>query len=346
MTPDRRTIVTALAALMGPAMLQNPALAQAARKLVVTTYGGVWEKFWRQSLIPDFVKKSGAEVTLDVGFGRTFTANMRAASKDKPPYSMIMMNEVFASTLRKEGYFDPLDMAKVPNYADLYPIAQTGGGDAAVGMISPIGIGYRTDLVKTPPKRWRDLWENPEFKGKIGLYNIVNSAGKMMVLLAGQMFGKGVTDLDAGFAALGKLGPVLQTDFNMSTMMSSGEIIVAPYDFGEIARLKKQGLPVACIAPEEGLIMWDQTFSVAKFGDAKPLALEYINYILSPETQLLLAREFFVSPVNKKVAVPADLAPDVPISGETMMSKIMKVDWDFVNSKATELTEGWNKSIK
>jgi putative spermidine/putrescine transport system substrate-binding protein len=340
----RRNLILASAAVMGTGLFRFPALAQAANALVVTTYGGVWEAFWRDALVPAFVEATGAEVTLDVGFGRTYTANLRAAGPENPPYSMIMTNEIFAKVLRNEGYFEKLDLSLLPNYADTYPIARQTEDHAVIGMISPLGIGYRTDLVSTPPTKWRDLWENPEFKGLIGLYNIVNSAGKMMVMLSSQMFGADMYDTDAGFAALAELGPVLQTDFNMSTMMSTGEIVVAPYDFGEIARLKEQGLPVDCVVPEEGMIMWDQTFSICNNAPARELAYQYVDFILAPETQLMLAREFYVSPTNSKVEIPDDLKAQVPISG-AQMDQILNWDWDFANANVDDWTRRWNETF-
>jgi putative spermidine/putrescine transport system substrate-binding protein len=283
-------------------------------------------------------------VTLDVGNGRVFGANLRAAGVSKPPYSIVMTNEVFASSLRKEGFFEKLDLTKVPNYNDLYPLARSSGGWGAIGAVSPIGIGYRTDLVKTKPKAWKDLWNNPEFKGKIGLYNYANSAGKMTLALASKIYGKDQYDVDAGFAALRKLGKVIQVDFNLSTAMASGEIVVAPFDFGEISRLRKQGLPVDCVIPEEGMIMFDQTVNILATGPEKELAYRYANFLLSPEVQALLMREFFVSPTNQKVVVPADLQKDVPVSGPDM-AKILTWDWDFVNANQTRLGETWAKTF-
>ena len=55
-----------------------------------------------------------------------------------------MTNEVFASGLRKEGFFEKLDLAQLPNYADLYPMARATDGWGAIGSVSPIGIGFRT----------------------------------------------------------------------------------------------------------------------------------------------------------------------------------------------------------
>lgn len=343
MNLDRRQLLASLAASAGSALLPTGAFAQ-GRTLIVPTLGGVWEQFWRSSIAPAFTRESGAAVTLDVGNGRVFGANLRAAGVAKPPYSIVMTNEVFASGLRKEGFFEKLDLSKVPNYNDLYPMARASGGWGAIGAVSPIGIGYRTDLVKTKPKAWKDLWNNPEFKGKIGLYNYANSAGKMTLALASRIYGKDQYDADAGFAALGRLGKVIQVDFNLSTAMAAGEIVVAPFDFGEISRLRKQGLPVDCVIPEEGMIMFDQTVNILANGPEKELAYRYANFLLSAETQSLLMRQFFVSPTNQKVVVPPDLRADVPVSGPDM-AKILTWDWDFVNANQTQFGERWAKTF-
>jgi putative spermidine/putrescine transport system substrate-binding protein len=340
---DRRQALAGLAGLIGAGAAGLPARAQ-GKTLIIPTLGGVWEQFWRKTIGPAFGKASGATVTFEVGNGRVFGANLRAAGVKSPPYSIVMTNEVFASSLRKEGYFEKLDVTKLPNYADLYPLAKTTEGYGAIAAVSPIGIGYRTDMVKTPPKGWKDLWSNPEFKGKIGLYNFANSAGKMELLLASKLFGKDQYDVDAGFAALARLGKVIQVDFNLSTAMSAGEIVVAPFDFAEIVRLKGQGLPVDYVIPEEGMIMFDQTLNILANGPEKELAYQYANFILSPEIQDLMMREFFISPTNTKVVVPPELKKAVPISGADM-ARILTWDWDFVNKNQGELAERWAKTL-
>ena len=341
---NRRRALHALAGLMGAGIMGLPRVAAAAEELVITTYGGSWEKFWRATLLPAFTAKTKINPKLDIGLGRTYMSTMRAAGVGKSPYGVVMTNEIYASVLRAEGQFQKLDRGLVPSYADLYPIATAAAdGWGVVGLISPIGIGYRTDLVKTPPKSWKDLWTNPEFKGRLGLYSVQNTAGKMMLMLASKMYGGDIHNIDVGFKKLAELGKVMQTDFNMSTMMSTGEVVVAPFDFGEIARLRNQGLPVDCITPEEGLLMWDQTFSIP-MGAPAAVAHAYIDFILSPEGQTVLMKEFFVSPVNRKVVVPDALKKDIPISGKEM-DKFLAWDWAYMNKNAEAITKRWNEVV-
>lgn len=340
---SRRQALAGLAALGGAGLMGLPTRAQ-ERTLIVPTLGGVWESFWRSRIAPAFTEATGAAVTLDVGNGRVFGANLRAAGAATPPYSIVMTNEVFAQSLRREGFFEQLDLSRLPNYDQTYPIARGSDGYGVVAAYSPIGIGYRTDMVQTPPTAWRDLWDNPEFAGRIGLYNFANSAGKMELLLASLLFGADQYDVDAGFQALADLGQVVQVDFNLSTALASGEIVVAPFDFAEIARLKNQGLPVDYVVPSEGVLAFDQTLSILANAPEKDLAYEYANFILSPEIQDLLMREFFVSPTNTAVTVPDELAYEVPISGERM-ADILQWDWGFVNDNQGALSERWAATV-
>src|SRR3954447_12461384 len=97
---------TAGAAALGAAGL--PSLARAADPLVVTSYGGSREKFFRGEIIPPFEKEAKGKVDLAVGLSKDWLANMRAAGVEAAPYDVLMTNEAFASIERVEGFFETL----------------------------------------------------------------------------------------------------------------------------------------------------------------------------------------------------------------------------------------------
>jgi putative spermidine/putrescine transport system substrate-binding protein len=346
----RRRLLATSGGLLGSAALAGLIPGRTAwaqqRSGVVNTYGGRWEKFWREQLIPPFEKQYATKTTLDVGLSKTWTANLRAAGADKPPYDVIMFNEVFANLMRGEGYFEPWPLDKVPNARDLYPIAQNDM-TGLFGLISPIAIAYRTDMVKTPPKRWTDLWENKEFKGKIGMYQIGNSAGYMFLLLASKLFGKSEYDTDVGFKKIEELLPFPQVDFSgtMGIQMSRGEIAIGALDLPEVAAMKRKGVPVDYVLPPEGVFMFEQSFNLLKGSKNKDFAYDYMNFVLDPDIQQKLAIEFFVSPTNSKVKIPAEYQKDIPISGEAMNS-ILKWDWKVANERRDAVTDRWNRTIR
>ena len=325
--------------------LAGYAAAQPA-PLVVNTYGGRWATFWREQLLPKLAANLGQQpVKLEVGLGSAWMAAFRAAGRDQPPFPCLMTNERYAVMLRQQGFFDPLPAGEMKNLADLYPIARYPGDAAVTGMISPFGIAYRKDLVKTPPRAWKDLW-NPEYRGQIGFYSIDNSAAIMLVLLAGKLFGNGLEDIDSGIRKVAELKPFPQAAFSgqLSPMLAQGQVAIAPIDYAEAYALQKKGVPLELVVPEDGVLMYDQSFNLAAHSPQRGLAARYIDAMLSPDIQLMLAREFYVAPVNRTVVVPDDLRAAIPVSGAEM-DKILRFDWQFVAANSEAISRKWSEAI-
>ena len=262
----RRTFLKGAAGVAATSTLGFPYVAQAAKPLVVNSYGGSFEKFMRKEIVPPFEKEFGIELTLDINLGKGWLANLRAAGPEFPPYDVLMTNETWASIEREEGFFEQIPVDKVPNMKDLWPIAILPDNWGVIGTLGPIGLCYRTDLVKTPPTSWKDLWTNAEFKGKTGMYTITNSAGYMFVLMVAKTFFGSEYEVDKALDKIKELKPFNQVDFSgtMETVLTRGEAVVGILDFPAAARLKKKGVKIEIVAPKEGVFMFEQVFNVLK----------------------------------------------------------------------------------
>jgi putative spermidine/putrescine transport system substrate-binding protein len=337
----------ALAALGGASGILDPIRASAAGQLVVPSYGGRYEKFWRDVLLPPFEQATGTQVTVDVGLGVNWAANLRASGPDNPPYSFTMMNELVGALLRAEGFYKQWPADKVPNLAKVHPKAVIDGGMGVTGMISPIGIAYRTDMVKTPPKSWKDFWDNEEFKGKLGLFSIANNAGYMFLMLISQIYGSSSLDLDAGFAQVEKLVPFPTGDLAgaLAILLTRGEIAACPLDVGETINMQQKGVPVAFVPPAEGMYMFDQTFSLLRAAPNEDAACAFLNYVLSDEVQVKLAQEFYFIPVNTATTLPEDLGKRLMLTANDI-DKIVTFDWIKANAVRDQVTERWNRMVR
>ncbi len=342
MSISRRTI---LGAGLGLGML--PALSRAEDgPLVVNTYGGRWQTFWREQLVPKLqASLNNQPIKLEIGLGTAWVAAFRAAGKAAPPFPCLMTNERYAVLLRQQDFFAPLPAAQMANLADVAPVARYAGDIAVTGMISPFGIAYRKDLVKNPPKSWKDLWK-PEYKGQIGMYSIDNSATPMLIGLAGKLFGSGDKDIETGIRKIAELKPFPQVAFSgqLSPMLAQGQVSIAPIDYGEAYALQKKGVALELVVPEDGVLMYDQAFNIAAGSSQKALAAQYIDFMLRPDIQLMLAQEFYVAPVNRKVVVPEDLRGAIPVSGADL-EKIMRFDWQFIAANSDAISRKWSEAI-
>src|SRR5260370_7286454 len=70
-------------------------------------------------------------------------------------------------------------------------------------------ITYNTNLVKTPPTSWADLWK-PSFKGKLAIPDISGTSGQQFLMAAARLNGGSVENIDPGFEAIKKLKPNIQ----------------------------------------------------------------------------------------------------------------------------------------
>src|SRR6516165_2274763 len=181
-TIRRRTLLRGAAAAAVAGGLVLPSIARAADPLVINSYGGPFEKFIREEIIPVFEKETGIKTRLDIGLAKDWLATLRAAGVDNPPYDVLMMNGIFAALLRAEGFFEPIPVAEVPNMKDLGPVDRQPNDNGVIAWMQPVGVAYRSDITKAQPAAGKDLW-NPESKGHLAFNTIPNPAGLTFLLL-------------------------------------------------------------------------------------------------------------------------------------------------------------------
>lgn len=334
-----------LAAGTALAMGQRAAWGQAGATLTVTSYGGTWEQFMRGTIVPAFEKEHpGLKVELGIGLSKDWVAKLKAAGKDNPPYDIVITNEVWAAPLRADGYYTKL--TAVPNLKDVAPNLRIKDDTGVLALVGPIGLSYRTDKIKTPPKAWKDLWTIPEYKGKIGIYNIVNSAGQMFICLTSKIWTGNDKDIDTAYKKIAELKPFKQTDFSgdMEKLLIQGEVLVGILDMPAAIRLKKAGAPIGWVAPSDGLIMFEQDVAVTAGSKNKTAAFSYVNWMLKKETQEMWLRQFYWLPANTQVKMPDDLRP---LFGATQadIPKIFLWDWLWINDQRAKLVDRWNKEM-
>ena len=343
MNLSRRNFLQSSVGVAAASVFGLPAFAQ-GEPFIVNMFGGRWEHDWRQHVMPKFSEQVGRPFDLDIGMGTSWVASFRAAGAENPPFPAVMLNEKYTAMLRNDGYFATLSPENVPNIADVIEPAILKGNTAVTGMLAPLVLAYRTDLVKEPPRGWADLW-HPRFKGQLGLYAITNSAATMMALWAGEHFGSGYDDIETAVAKFKELTPFPQLGYSsqLTPLMTQGQITVAPLDVGEVKIMQEQGLPVDYVVPEEGMMVFDHSFSVFEHSSDKQLAFDYVNFVLSPETQLWMAKNWLIAPVNTAIEMPEELKK-WPLQPE-LVSKAIRFDWDETLEIMPRLNDLWERTI-
>src|SRR6266850_353676 len=321
--------------------------AQVGGTLTLTSYGGPWEEFMRSAVVPAFEKEHpGVKVELAIGLSKDWVAKLKAAGKDNPPFDVVTTNEVWAAPLRAEGRYTKLPHELVPNLKDVAPNLRIKDDTGVLALAGPIGLAYRIDKIKTVPKAWKDLWTVPEYKGKIGIYNIVNSAGQMTICLTSKIWTGGDKDIDTAYKKIAELKPFKQTDFSgdMEKLLVQGEVLIGILDMPAAVRLQKSGAPIGWVAPAEGMLMFEQDVAVTAGSKNKPAAFAYVNWMLKRETQETWLRQFYWLPANTRVKMPDELKPIMPVTPADI-PKILQWDWLWINDQKPKLIDRWNREM-
>ena len=158
-----KTASLSAAALAAPAGL---AFAQ-GKSISATTYPGAWESAHRGILLPAFNKATGASTNLVASLA-VDTVSKIVASKARPPFDVIILDEGPYLAAMQHDIFEKIPADKLPNLKDIPQkfIDPRGLGVFVSGQI--IGIAYNTNKIRTPPRSWNDLLK-PEYKGRVGL---------------------------------------------------------------------------------------------------------------------------------------------------------------------------------
>ncbi|MBS0519241.1 MAG: extracellular solute-binding protein [Proteobacteria bacterium] len=345
---SRRRALQAGAGLAAAATFGAPAILHAeTRTLKITTWGGKWGAIMKDTILPMFEKEHSCQVSADQAF--PFLPKLQASPKNDPLYDVFHSNSNEQWSAVEQGLvMDKITVKEVPNVADVYPWAVS---DKIVGVAiftSAIGLGYRTDKGIAAPKSWKDL-ADPKLAGARGGYLIpVNSLGQCHLMMLGKVYGKGLQDLDAAYKALEQLKPIKLVDFTgqMEKMLLSGEVIEGViHDSGVYRYEGANRQPVDFCSPSEGVMALEQVLNVTPGSKVKELAFAYIDFMLRPEVQKLLAEGVWYSPANKKVKLDAKYDAKLLTTPEKVAT-LIQPDWKWYNARKDDIDARVTKILK
>jgi hypothetical protein len=159
----RRDVLKGLGGLAAAAGVARPFLSADAQRrfdgepLHVQFWAGSEGQTIRSGVVEPFMQKSGAKVVVTEGWTSASIAKLRA-EKANPSTSVYLMDDIGVVTTGRENLLEPMDLARLPNAIDVQPrFFVEGKGVRFFTYVT--GLAYNTEIVKTPPTSWKDLWD-------------------------------------------------------------------------------------------------------------------------------------------------------------------------------------------
>ena len=339
------TLLTGLS--LAALALGAPAQAQ-TKTFYVAGYGGTFEQTMRKDVIPEFEKKHGVKVEYVAGNSTDTLAKLQA-QKGNQQIDVIIVDDGPMFQAIQLGFCDAI---KGLDAGDLHAAARFKDDKAvAIGLVGT-GLMYNTKLFKekgwAPPTSWNDL-KDPKFKKLIVIPPINNTYGLHTLVMFAKMNGGGENNIEPGFKVMkDEVNPNVlayePSPGKMTELFQSGQAALAVWGTGRVQSFANTGFPVDFVYPKEGAVNLLTTACPVAKSNASPIASDFIKAMLQPEMQLILLKEYGYGPVNKKVAVPAELGRIAPV-GERA-AKLYTPDWDVINAKREEWTKRWNREVE
>lgn len=312
--------------------------------------GGSTQNMYEEQLIPAFEAETGANVVYVPGSSSDTLAKVIA---QKGNQDLSLMNIDSSIMLRAVGLGDicaplpPLQMLP-----DLYPNAVMDGGQSVGAGFYAVGLVYNTEVFERngweAPTSWNDLGD-PTYRGKVAIGPISGYGIEALVMVAKANGGSEI-NIEPGFTEFSEnIAPNVfaweGSQATLAQMLQTGEAALSVWGNTRVIPLAEQGAPVKFVYPEDGTEQAMTTSCMVNGAPEPELARQFMEYLLSPDGQTILAEYSGYGPVNSKVELAPEIAARV-VYGPEQVNALIPTDWNAVNEQRDEWVQRWNREVE
>ncbi|RKP52498.1 polyamine ABC transporter substrate-binding protein [Trinickia fusca] len=302
------------------ALCATATVGAAAKDTQLNVYN--WSDYIAKDTIPNFEKQTGIKVRYDnYDSDDTLQAKLLTGNSG---YDIVVPTSNYAGKQIAAGIFQPLDKSKMPNlkYLDPALMALVAGADPGNKYVVPwawgtTGLGYNVTKVQqilgknVPLDNW-DILFKPENISKLKTCGVsVLDAPDQVFAAALHYIGKdpmstNPADYQAALAMMKKIRPYI-TQFNSSGYINdmvggdicftygwSGDVVIAKHRTLEA----KKPYKLEYYIPKGGAPVWFDVMAIPKDAGHKEAALNWINYIETPQVHAAITNAVYYPSAN------------------------------------------------
>lgn len=258
-----------------------------------------WEEDMPQSVLDAFTEEYDVKVNYLVYESQE---DAIASIKAGQTYDVVVMESRFVPALAEAGLLAELHHQNLLNLKNLSAsfreLAYDPGNTYSVPFNwGTTGLVVRSDLVAEPVTRWADLWD-PRYAGRVGLWMGQHREVVSLVLksLGYSANSEDPAELESVLERLLVLKPHVLTleDFNLANaadMLASGQAVITMGYASDFLYGNEQNPAIVYVLPEEGALLWNDTFVIPANSPNQYTAELFLNFIMRPEVNAEIANE-------------------------------------------------------
>lgn len=321
----------ALAAMLAAAM----AGCSKQEEQVLNLYN--WSEYMPQTVLDQFTQETGIKVVYT-----TYDSNeaMYARLKlldESSQYDLAVPSTYYVNKMRSEGLLAPIDRSKLSGFdnidSTLVNLDIDPGNQYSVPYLwGTTGIAVNGNAIDPATvTSWADLWK-PEYQGRIMMMNDVREVFHVGLRVLGYSANStSPEEIEAAYNKLAELMPGVRTFNSDAPRMPylEGETDIGMIWNGE-AVMGAEDLPaLTYIYPQEGAIVWFDSFVIPKNAKNIEAAHKFIDFMLRPEIAAEISTEIGYATPN----LPARDLLDEEVSADRAVYPTAE---DLVNAEVQE----------
>lgn len=323
----------------------NAAQAEQTGRIITAIFGGDYADQMRKIVDQRVMEPAGYEIVQDIGTTEARQTKLRSErTRRKSSFDVCLLADLDMYPMAKLDAFEPLDEANVPAIADIIPALRKPY--AVPQLYSYIAILYNPDKIKTPPTSYADLW-NPEYKGKVGIADVLYVATSAAASLVG---GGSMSDFAPGRDKLLELknaqeAKILPSNESIAAAFQSEDIWITINYVARGYGWKKAGVNLAYAIPSEGAIPVVFELAVPKNAPNKEGALAYLQAALQPESQLGFLDTIGYLPSVTTAKLAPEIEAEIGLSAE-QQANLKQIDNEYLMANQADIFDFWNRQFK
>ena len=318
----------------------------------------VWEGYADPSFLHAFEHAHHCKVVAAyMGSSDELVAKLRGGSAAN--YDVISPSSDVATSIVHAGLAAPLDLSKIPSFAQLSPklrdstLVKANGQTYGVPFVwGPNPLLYDTTAFAAPPDSWSVLWD-PKYKGKISLWDELSTVYMAAQVLGydkpdpNQLYNLSDAQLESIKKKLIELKPNIRkywsTGGELTNLFQNHEVIAAMGWPLMTNQLRKLNFPIGETIPKENTTGWIDHLMITAASTHKELAHAFLEYMVEPQTQKLVTDVTHYTPANPSTAqlLTADEKKTLHLDNPDEYMKRIYF-WQDV-PRRTKYTEIWNE---
>ncbi|KGT94579.1 ABC transporter substrate-binding protein [Erwinia typographi] len=347
----RRTFLKAVA---GTAMLPylNIKANAADRILQVGVYNSAQGALIKKEILPAFEKEYSCRVLTTEGATLANIAALRATRK-KPVFSVMSMDDIGVPQAKEEGLIEQLPVDEIPNLKNVFDRYLLGNGYGVGFSVSMAGLFINPQMTQ-PIKSYAEIFE-PKYAHQMILNTPKNTQSILMLIVAaalatGKPLQEAQYELDKGWEKLAQLKANVMTVYDGEAqvmMVAQGQALVGGIEYSKaIYPHTKKGIPLDMTYPKEGAFTGINGLALVKDAPQRELGLAWINRLLEPSVQKMLAEVTLSAPTVRGIEFDQQTLKYLAYPEDKMTSlNLFTPDWTYIIPRRAELLEKYNQTF-